>query len=298
LGDPDFYHFGRLTVLINVSDLAAMGATPVAILVSTIMPEDMTVSDYRRFLDGVAEASEEWACPVVGGNIKDGAEFSASGSAVGSVPKDCLMLRTGARPGDRVMVVGEMGLFWAAVLHKLSGDPVPGEENAQLLRRAESRPVARIREGIALGRSKLASACMDSSDGVIGCLRELAIKNAASIIVDSSRLTPHPAVRHAAAMAGIDPRKLMLSWGDWQLVFTAPPVHSAPIAELMTALGATCCDIGEVAEGPSDVFLVIEGRPSVLTNFASERFAPTSIFSHGLNAYVDFLRREPLTVDG
>src|SRR5258707_7017553 len=65
LGETDFYHYGRMTVLINVSDLAAMGARPLGLLISTVMPEDMLIADYERFLDGAAEASAEWSCPVV-----------------------------------------------------------------------------------------------------------------------------------------------------------------------------------------------------------------------------------------
>src|ERR1017187_9544218 len=52
LGDHDYWHYGRMTVLINVSDLAAMGAKPIGILVSTVMPNDMLINDYQRFLDG------------------------------------------------------------------------------------------------------------------------------------------------------------------------------------------------------------------------------------------------------
>jgi thiamine-monophosphate kinase len=298
LGETDFYHYGRMTVLINISDLAAMGARPLGLLISTVMPEDMLIADYERFLDGAAEASAEWSCPVVGGNIKDGPSFTATGSALGAVRNDSVMLRTGARPGDRLLVIGEMGVFWAAVLRRMNPSITFDPEYDGLLRQVWYRPIARIREGMALGESKLATSCMDSSDGVIGCLQELASKNSMDVIVEASLLHPHPVVESAASATAIDPRKLMLSWGDWQLVCTAPPARVRPIQALMKSLGTPCYEIAYLTEGDGRVLLHEENKRAVISNFASERFCATSFFTHGLDAYIEFLRKQPLTVPG
>lgn len=292
----DYYHYGRLTVLINVSDLAAMGATPLALLVSTVMPEDMKVSDYERFLDGLAEASLEWSCPIVGGNIKDGPSFTATGSAVGAIKTEFVMRRKGAIPGDRVCVIGEMGFFWAAALSRLVPNVQLDTGQRDSLDRAWYRPVARIKEGMVLAESQCATACMDSSDGVIGCLYELAQVNQVDIVVRSESLQPFPAVSRVAEAAGIDARKLMLSWGDWELVCTVHPEALYRVKLLMESIGTTCTDIGEVCAGAGKVWFEQEGKLGTLTNFASERFCGTSIFTHGLDAYLDFLRAEPLAV--
>jgi thiamine monophosphate kinase len=137
---------------------------------------------------------------------------------------------------------------------------------------------------------------MDSSDGVIGCLRELAMRNGVNIVVESDLLRPHPAVKEVASMAGIDVRKLMLSWGDWQLVCTVRSQAISQIRNLMQSLGTTCFDIGEVQAGVGTVYLREEDRLEEITNFANERFSGTSFFTHGLEAYIDFLRNQPLTI--
>lgn len=294
LEDTDLYHWGRMTALINVSDLAAMGAQPLGLLVSTIMPETMPVADYTRFLDGLAEASTEWSCPVVGGNIKDGPAFTATGSALGVIRPERLLRRSGAAPGDRILVIGEMGLFWAAVLTRLLPDTRLGPPGQDVLDAALYRPVARIREGIALAEEGGVTACMDSSDGVGGCLQELALVNDADIVVDKRRLRPHPAVVQVAAAAGIDVHKLLLAWGDWQLVATAVPAAVERITARMASLGTPVADVGEVREGKGTVWLADEHQRGPLTNLASERFCRTSMFTHGLESYLDLLRTSPL----
>jgi thiamine-monophosphate kinase len=296
LGDQDYWHFGWMTALINVSDLAAAGATPIGIVVSTIMPPDMPVADYQRFLDGLEAAASRWACPVLGGNIKDGPTFSATGTALGLVKADAIMRRVGATAGDWICVVGTMGLFWAAVLQRMFPEQVTvGLNHAALLRQALHRPEARLSEGLALAASGLVSTCMDASDGVGGCLIELAEQNGADFVLDGSLLRPHQTVAAVAHRLGIDGRKLMLSWGNWELVLTVPAEKLRGLNDLAAAQGFTCTPIGRVRPGPGYVLLDEDGAVLPVVNFASERFTGTSYFTHGLEAYADWLLGQPLT---
>lgn len=293
----DYYHHGRLTVLINVSDLAAMGARPLGLLVSTIMPETMLIGSYQRFLDGVSDAANEWNCPVIGGNIKDGKEFSATGSALGSVPRNRLLRRLGAKKGDHVCVVGDMGVFWAAVMNRLDPKAVLDEQEHAFLERALTLPVARIREGLALAETGGCTACMDSSDGVGGTLQELSRVNGVNLIIRSSALRPHRAVEKVAAAAAIDVRKLMLAWGDWQLVCTIAPEAISCVSARMAELGTAMYEIGRVEAGDGHLLLEeSEDQTAPISNFASERFSKSSLFTHGLGPYIDLLRKMPLVM--
>jgi len=291
---PDLYHYGRLTALINVSDLAAMGATPVALQVSTVMPEDMPIKVFEQFLDGLADASREWSCPIVGGNIKDGSVFSATGAAVGYVKEENIMRRLGAEPGDQVYVIGEMGVFWAAVLSRITAGIQLEESAKSRLDKALYSPSPMIREGMALAESKGVSACMDSSDGVTGCLFEIARLNSVDIILDGKSLQPHPAVSQVAAAVEIDSRKLMLAWGDWELVCTIPKSKVKKVTDILADLGTKFYQLGEVRQGSGKVWLHDEGQKKLLANLASERFSGISYFTHGLDSYVRFLRSQPL----
>lgn len=294
LETPNFYHYGRLTVLINVSDLASMGAKPLGMVVSTVMPEDMKVGEYESFLDGLVEASNEWLCPIIGGNIKDGPNFTATASALGTAHKECLMSRVGAKPGDRICVMGEMGIFWSAVISRLLDIEILNPSDNDLLNRSLYKPDAKVQEGIQLSERMLVTSCMDSSDGISGCLQELALVNNVDIIVDSQALVAHPVVSYIARETKIDVRKLLFSWGNWELVFTVDPQKLPLVIQLAKELDTPFFDIGEIRSGNGKVLLDEEGEYGSLTNFASERFSKTSYFTHGLEAYLDFLRNEPL----
>jgi thiamine-monophosphate kinase len=292
---PDFYYYGWMVVLINVSDLAAMGATPLCMLISTVMQEDMPVSQYERFLSGVSEASQLWGCPVVGGNIKDGPAFSATGTALGTVHKDCLMQRVGSRPGDHVFVIGEMGHFWAAVLSRLENIGLDANGRSPL-DPALFRPVARIHEGMTLAKTGKITSCMDSSDGVIGCLHDLATTNRVDLVVDSARLVPSDSVNFIASELGIDVHKLMLSWGDWQLVCTVPAEYLTDIVLTLNNASIRFHDIGQVVVGDGTVWLDKDNQLAKLVDFSSKRFSSTSFFTHGLESYVHLLRTQPISV--
>jgi thiamine-monophosphate kinase len=290
LADRDYWHYGNMTILINVSDLAAMGADPSGIVISTVMPNDMPVCDYIRYLDGLVEAADEWNCPIVGGNIKDGPEFTSTGTAFGTVEPGNIMRRTGAEPGDVVCVIGEMGLFWAAVLQQLTpaGIAVSAKSSAAL-RRALYRPVPRLLEGRLLAQSGVVTACMDASDGVGACLTELGARNSLDIVIDGDSLVPHTAVAEVAAQFGIDPRKLMLAWGNWELVCTVRPESAKLLRVLATEHGFPLSVIGTTCAGSGKVWAAVGGAQRQVANFASERFTRTSYFTHGLKSYMHWL---------
>jgi thiamine-monophosphate kinase len=295
--DPqtDFYHYGRLSMLVNVSDLGAMGARPLGFTMSTVMPEKMLVSDYKRFLDGLYDASVEWSCPIIGGNIKDGSEFTATGTALGCVRKGHTMYRVGAKVGDYVCVIGEMGLFWSAILARLNNFPKEIIEN-QLLQDTLYKPSCRIYEGIALAESLSATTCMDSSDGISGCLHEIASLNKVDILIKSNLLLSNPVVMNVSELAGIDVRKLLLSWGNWELVCTVNPSQIDKVKELINSFGTRFSVIGEICNGVGEVWLEDSSHKNKLNDFASRRFSSTSTFTHGLESYLNFLKNDCLVI--
>ncbi|MGD1076667.1 MAG: thiamine-phosphate kinase [Thermodesulfovibrionales bacterium] len=288
LGVKDYYHFGWFTVLINVSDLASTGAQPVGLLVSTVMPEDMLVSDYERFLVGLSDASAKFGCPIIGGNIKDGKEFTATGSAFGSIEPHLIMKRKGAKPGDFVCVIGEMGLFWAAVTSILRKLSVKQEVQA-ILDQALYKPAPKIVEGIQLARNQALTSCMDSSDGITSCLYTLAESNNVDIDIDFKSLYPHPVVEELANNFHIDYKKFMLSWGSWELVGTLSPDSVELAVKVVTSLGSPFRIIGRVIEGNGKVWGIEQNEKGLLTDLGSYRFCNISFFSHGIESYLDYL---------
>ncbi len=294
LGERDPWYDGWFSVIISLSDLGAMGAKPLGILLAVEAKENMAVEDFDRFYAGILEASGTYDCPVLGGNVKDADRFSCVTTALGSVHSKRMLRRDAARPGDWVVVLGEMGRFWAGVIHRLEVIPLDPHDSNTLLESLR-RPRPRIWEGRALSEHNLARCAIDSSDGLTACFYEIACNsNWVDVHVDLSEVEPDSLVKKVANSAGIDVRKLMLSWGNWELVCTVADRDLDVLHEIMTGLGCPVSIVGWITEGKGDVWFHDSTGTGRLTYLASERFTKRSYFLHGLDSYLSAMRREPL----
>ena len=157
---------GWKAMAVNVSDIAAMGGEPGHALVSVVLPPGC---DLDRLYDGVLAAAEAYGCPVVGGDLSAGDRLMVSVAVTGSVD-GAPVLRSGARPGDVLVVSGPLGAAAAAFECRPVGD-------------AHRRPQARLTEGQA-ARAAGASAMLDLSDGLLLDVRRLAEASGVGVVVD------------------------------------------------------------------------------------------------------------------
>lgn len=296
LEGPDPWVEGWYTMAINLSDLAAMGARPVGALLSVEAPNDYPLTALDRFYDGVQEAAKAFRCPILGGNVKDSSRFGCVGVALGSVPTGRMLLRSAARPGQAVLVLGNMGAFWAGVLDLTEHVELSDADRA-ILREAMRRPWPRVREGELLSATGWSRCAMDSSDGLISCFYEIAgAGRDIDLHVDLSPAKPEGVVARVATAHGIDVRKLQLSWGDWQLVCTAEQAAVKDISAAMSEMGCPMRVVGWVTAGQGRVWMHDESGTGILNYVASERFTSQSYFTHGIEQYIEILRSEPLVL--
>jgi thiamine-monophosphate kinase len=150
-----------------LSDLAAMGARPVGALVALCVPEGPSLA--LDVMAGVAEAAEASGCPVVGGDVSTAAQLVVTVTVMGSTDGEVPVTRTGARPGDVVLVTGPCGRS-AAGLRLLRAGTDSGE---MALAEAYRRPVARLEAGMVV-RQAGGHAMIDVSDGLSLDLHRLA----------------------------------------------------------------------------------------------------------------------------
>lgn len=178
------YDLGWKAITAAVSDLGAMGATPLRALLTLCLPAGV---DLEALVRGIASASAAWSCPVVGGDLSSASEIVASVAVVGALSGPGAPVgRGGAVAGNQLFVTGPLGVS-AAGLRALrraceAGDPVvsehphpgevwPGPDGA--LVDVHRHPKARLREG-EVGRAAGATAMMDVSDGLSRDLHRLA----------------------------------------------------------------------------------------------------------------------------
>jgi thiamine-monophosphate kinase len=283
LGFDGLEHLGWLAVTINLSDLAAGGARPLGLVASLVLPRDLRITDLVDLLDGLDSCASDAGTAVVGGNLKDG-ELGVTVTAIGAT-EDPPLSRVGARPGDAVCVAGPFGRFWSQVLGFRAGRPEPPD--------AVLRPRAQVAAGTFLRRSNLVTACIDNSDGLGPSTALLAGASGVGLRLEPDHVRWDPVVAAAAALAGIDPLRLAIGWGDWNLLFTVPPKHVGHLTDGLRATGTATHLVGQVVSG-STVTLALQGRVGRMGPFESERLRSDSF--PGIDRYLDTLLHCPLWV--
>jgi thiamine-monophosphate kinase len=241
----DPYLIGWMTVTVNASDLSAVGAVPLGLLVCETLPPG-TGDDWTAALqNGIRDACEVYGLPLLGGDTNAGCRLHMGATAAGLIIGGRPLTRVGCRPGDSVYATGPLGLGTAYALVRLARGPQDRPAGEQP-NRLPYRPVARLGEGQRL--RSFASACMDTSDGVLCTIDELARLNDCSFRLDRPvDEMLHPAALDAARAAGVPPW-LMLAGphGEFELIFTAPADQEQQMVGAMGEQGCRPLRLGAV----------------------------------------------------
>lgn len=207
---PEF--MGWMMVVVNLSDLAAVGAVPFGLLLTmTLSPSwnDAFVSAIRK---GIASACQHYRCGIVGGELNTGSP-SLGGTALGFVKKTELMQRRGMRNGDIIYTTGPAGLGNAYYV----GKAILKMTDEEL----QFKPHARVQEAPLI--TEYATACMDTSDGLFGTLDQLMRLNEAALIINNLDSVVHPKAKKIGESMRFHPYSFLAGiHGDFELVFTIP----------------------------------------------------------------------------
>lgn len=294
LGARDPIYAGWLLATINLSDLAAAGAEPIALVTSLLFPADTLVADFERVLDGIDECCRQSGAHVVGGNLKEGPQRDLTATAVGFCPGRDPLRRSGGRIGDRVVILGELGQFWAGVLGVRRG-LLSLSEDEELCRNI-LKPTAKTAVMARLAAHDLVTSAIDNSDGLPPSFTQLAHAAECSLALEGDAFEFSRAVAEMAEVLHVDPIRLAMGWGDWQVIATCAAGDVATVLEIAGEEGVTGCAVGELRPG-AGVSITTDGQIGPLMQLESERFTRGSWFTSGLDGYVDALLELPL-IDG
>ncbi|WBL75645.1 thiamine-phosphate kinase [Bradyrhizobium xenonodulans] len=265
----------RKALRVNLSDLAAKGAVPVG-FVLTLALHSKEDSWLRPFADALGEDAKTFACPLLGGDtVSTPGPQMISITAFGRVPKGQMVGRTGARPGDLIMVTGTIGDA-ALGLDMLTGGPAaaalasdPAAREALVSRYRIPQP----RNLLAQAVRDHASAAMDVSDGLAGDLTKLCAASGVSAIVEV------PNVPLSAAAAGLIVRNavcvetLLAGGDDYEVLCTVPPAQSDALIAAGRTAGLAVTAIGTIVAGQERPrFLDGQGRELVLERLSYSHF--------------------------
>ncbi|MDU7588317.1 MAG: thiamine-phosphate kinase [Acidovorax sp.] len=267
--DVDPAHLGHKALAVNLSDLAACGARPLAFTLALALPR-VDAPWLQAFADGLLRLADAHQCELVGGDTTQG-PLNLCVTVFGEVPTGQALLRSGARVGDDIYVSGTPGEARLA-LDALRGRLALPPTALQQLRPRLEQPTPRVALGLAL--RGVASSAIDVSDGLLGDLGHILKASGVGACVDATVATNLLAAsaQQAGAAADFDAQTLMqcaLAGGDdYELVFTAPPAQQAAVQAAAQASGTRATRIGRVEPAPGLRVVDGQGQP-VAQHFAS-----------------------------
>jgi len=270
-----FRQIGAKAMAANLSDIAAMGGEPRWVLVALAVPAGLGVADVDELYAGMEEMAGPHGAALIGGDTSASPDRIVLALTVVGEVEGAPLTRRGARPGDAILVTGELGAA-AAGLALLEGDGagLSPQERAPL-ERAHRVPTPRVREGRLIRRSGVATAMIDLSDGLATDLGHIATESEVGARVSLAALPVEAATRRAAQALGRDPWRLAATGGeDYELLFTASRAEAEALAARIAGeTGARVSLIGEIRPAADGVAFVDEAGRPVAVGLGFDHFA-------------------------
>jgi thiamine-monophosphate kinase len=238
----------RKLLRVNLSDLAAMGATPLGYLMTTALPASYGESWLAGFAAGLAADQAEFGVALLGGDsVATPGPATLSLTALGSVAEGQAIRRVGASPGDDVYVSGTIG-DGALGLRALRGE-LAGLDPEACAALADRYHLPRPRLALGGRLAGIASAMLDVSDGLVGDLGHICAVSGLSGIIEAERVPLSEAARRALALDGTLLPLVLAGGDDYELVFAAPRDREPAITAIGAELGLPVTRIGRLASG-------------------------------------------------
>ena len=263
---------GHKALAVNLSDLAASGAKPLAFTLALSLPR-ADAAWCQAFADGLFALADQHLCELVGGDTTQG-PLTICITVFGEVPAGQALLRSGAQVHDDIWVSGSLGDARIALDALLRQHALPPAVLAQARQRLE-QPTPRVALGLAL--RGIATSCLDISDGLLGDLNHILEASRVGARIDANitrglmRARRHPMMA-ALAMSRIDACTLA-GGDDYELCFTAPPDAQSAVREAAAQAGVPVTCIGRI-EAERGVRVMAPGGQQLPLRFAGfEHFA-------------------------
>ncbi|MBL7224583.1 MAG: thiamine-phosphate kinase [Desulfobacteraceae bacterium] len=267
---------GRRAMDLNISDIGAMGGHTLYALVSLGLRADTPVKDVEAMYRGFIAELNPFDAAIIGGNLtkSEGANFIDI-TLIGEIESGKSVRRSTAKPGNTILVTGYPGQAAAGLQILLKARPVD-DVRAHPLVQAYNTPSHRAREGEAVAESGLATAMIDTSDGLLGDLGHICKESGVGARLIQENLPISSALREAAEQMKHKPLDFVLQDSDdYELIITCPPEHVDGICSLITSLShIPVTEIGTITEKTDGIKLIsYDGIPRNIIPSGWDHFA-------------------------
>lgn len=275
---------GRRAMVMNISDIGAMGGRPLYALISLGLPAETTVKDVEEMYLGFVKELEPFGASIIGGNITgtDGTSIIDI-TLIGEIEKGRAVRRSTAQVGDAILVTGYLGQAAAGLRLLLEAEDT-GDILDHPLVRAYNRPSHRAREGYAIARSGYANSMIDISDGFLGDLGHICEMSRVGAEIIQENLPLNDSLREQSASFGGDIFDLVLGDSDdYELIITCAPEKVDPVRSVVVALNNNpVSEVGRIVEASKGMNLISKDgtsrriKPSGWDHFKSTSSDPNS----------------------
>jgi thiamine-monophosphate kinase len=257
----------RKAVVSTVSDFAAKGIQPLGLLASLGLPYRLKRKDIVQIGLGLNAGAIEYDTYLLGGDTNEAEDLIIDCVGFGLSDEAKIMKRSGAKPGDLVATTGSFGKTAAGLKMIKDRLRAPRKTGRELVE-AVYMPNAYLKEGLALARTRAATSCIDSSDGLAWSLYELA--RMSRVGFEITHIPVAPSAKNFAKFQKLDAAELALYGGEeYNLVFTLKPRDLAKVSE---ALDGAFFKIGRVTDRTEEIMLNTEGRVESIKRRGWEHF--------------------------
>ncbi len=242
-----WYDLGKKAILANISDIAAMGGIPEAFTVSLGIPPMIRKKDVEEFYLGIREASSNYRCQLIGGDISRSEKFTISITVVGSNEKDGSILRSTARPGDLLCVTGKPGYSSIGLEAMLKGYP-----SVVFMKYIKHHVEPTIRIPFARGLSilKAATSMIDISDGIVSDSERISEASGVKVVIEKEKLPTLNLEENVKIFLEKEEDFYILHGGEeYELLFTINPEKLPKVKQISQETQTEFHVIGFIEEG-------------------------------------------------
>ena len=247
---------GKKAVVVNISDLAAMGASPLGLVMSIGIPIDFEEDSLKEIAIGMNQAAEEYGTCIFGGDTNKTDDLILAGTAIGITKKEELMTRHSAKPDDIVAVTGFLGSAAAGLqilLRKLNVEPIV---KAKLINYV-LEPKAQLKIAMKLAKTRAITASGDITDGLAWELHKIAAASGCGIEIEEKKIPILDETNKVVNICEVDLTELIMYTGeDFELILTIKPSKWKLIQEICKKNNVKITQIGKVTDKKNIVNMV------------------------------------------